>query len=253
VEPPPAGGRRLLVVDPRGATPAALRRAFGLSAFEAGQWLRRPAPRLVRKLPPPEAEQVAAGWREAGLVVHALDGEAVGEAARPVAVHGGIPSADGLALRTEAGARMLRADEILIVVRGPIAREHVAATDALRRTRVASPEPGYRFSVHLHRSVHPLEIDPFAFEFEGPQGRAGGAQLALGRWLGELAGPRQDDEFRHLPPALGPSAPAAGGASRAVDALAAGRRAPPVPVLDNVLQFRAYAARRATFERVRRV
>jgi hypothetical protein len=38
-----------------------------------------------------------------------------------------------------------------------------------------------------------------------------------------------------------------------VDALAAGRRAPPVPVLDNVLQFRAYAAWRATFERVRRV
>jgi hypothetical protein len=151
-------------------------------------------------------------------------------------------------VRTPSGPLRVGADDLLLVVKGPIARERQAGSE-VRRVRSALPEPGFRIHLHRRSELPPVELDPEVFAF-GP-GAHGSALLQLNEWVASLARSRPVDEgFRHLPPALGPAEAAPGGAAGVVRALESGAaRAQKGPLLlDNVAQFRFYSAWRATVE-----
>ena len=239
----PAGPPRvLLVLEMEGADPETLARAVGCSGFEAAQRVRRGGPDLHRILPEPQARAEAARLRAGGLGVLEIAEADVRGTPPVMATRGGVES-EQLALETDDGALRLASGDVLLVVRGTIAREYPVSAE-VRRVSLATLEPGYR--VHLHRRVtaRPVEIDPAAFEFaSGPA--VGGAQLQIASWLDRLfPGVPRDDSFRLVIPALAPAAPPAGGPAATAAALARPgreRRA----VLDNVAQFRFHSAWRA--------
>jgi hypothetical protein len=168
------------------------------------------------------------------------------------AVGGGWEQGE-LVLRTEEGPLTLRRGDLLIVVRGPIARQR---QPVYRRRRVdtVSLEDGYR--VHLHRRSHrrAVEIDSASFEFSHPF--TGSTRLELDAWVEEIgADVVQDDAFRRLPPAFGVAEPEPRGPLAAASALSRGARRPAEEesvLLDNAAQFRFYSAWRAALERRRR-
>jgi hypothetical protein len=242
----PAVPRTLLVLDLRQAEPARLARALGLSAFEARQWVRRGGYRLHRiadkRLAEAEAERLAAH----DVAVVRLGEAEVRRAAQPLHALEGRMGADGLELRTPESRLRLGASELLIVVKGPIARERQAGGKL--RLRSAVPEPGIRVHLHRRAELAPVELDPELLALGA--GAQGSALLQITGWLGELArGIPLDDDFRHLPPALAPALPAPGGAAGALQA--AGRAEPDALLLDNLAQFRFYSAWRAALERLR--
>jgi hypothetical protein len=232
----------------------ALREALGLAAFEAGQWARAGALRLLRTVPAAEAEAEEARLRRSGLPAWALPASEVAAASRPVLARGGRLLEGHLDLGLGEGRVRVSGADLLVVVQGPIARQY-QAVGGWRRLRAAGLEPGHR--VHLHRrdALSPVELDPAAFDFGRDAGGAS-ASLRLARWLGELSsGIPVDDGFRRVPPALGPSV-AEDGATDAADALrrrprGSGRRGEERVVLDNLGQFRAYSAWRGVLERRR--
>ena len=244
---PSGPARVLLVLEVDGADPALLARALGGSPFEAAQRVRRGGPDLHRILPEPQARAEAARLRAAGVPVLEIAEEEVRGTPPAVATRGG-PEAEALALETDDGPLRLTAADVILIVRGSIAREYPVSAE-VRRVRLATLEPGYR--VHLHRRTpsRPVEIDPADFEFAGPA--AGGAQLQIASWLDRLfPGVPRDDSFRLVIPALAPAAPPAGGPAATTAALGRPgreRRA----VLDNVAQFRFHSAWRAAAFRLR--
>jgi hypothetical protein len=247
--PPPAPGapRVLLVLEVEGAEAQTLAAALGTSLFEAAQRTRRGGPDLHRILPEAQAQAEAARLRAAGLRVLEIAEEEVRAATPLVAVRGGR-EADALALETDEGGLRVATGDVLLIVRGAIAREYPVSSE-VRRVRLASLEPGYR--VHLHRRApeRPVEIDPAAFEFAAAPA-VGGAELQIASWLDQLfPGVPRDDSFRLVIPALAPAAPPAGGAVAAAALSRPGqeRRA----VLDNVAQFRFHSAWRAAAFRLR--
>jgi hypothetical protein len=239
----------LLVVSADALPAERLAAALGLTAYEADQRVRAGGPFLHRILPPAEAEIEAARLGDAGLPVVAID-EADVRAADPHRVAGGSWRGSDLALR--AGEEIVvRPDDVLLVVRGPIARERAAALQ-IRRVRTDVPVSGYRIHVHRRSETRPAELDPEDFDF-GPGGPVAGSPLVeLIGWLERLApGAPRDDRFRRLPVALAPAEPPRGALA---DALGAGRRpgrAGEDVLLDNVGQFRFYSAWRAALERRR--
>jgi hypothetical protein len=240
----PATPRVLLVLPLEGAAEDVLARALRLSAFEAAQRRRRGGPELHRILAAPQAAEEAARLRGHGLSVLEIAEEEVRPL--PVCAARGGPDAEALALESAEGPLRVSASDLLLLVRGTIAREYLRPPAPLRRLSVASLEPGFRF--HLHRRSHPrpIELDPAAFDF-GPGGAPAGAQRQITAWIDALypAAPR-DDSFRFVIPAL---APAAGsGAGDPLEALARAAREAR-PLLDNLAQFRFHSAWRAAARR----
>jgi hypothetical protein len=229
----------LLVLALEGADEGALARALGLSAFEAGQRRRRGGVDLHRILPEHQAREEAARLRGYGLDVLEIADEEV-RRAEPVIVTRGAAEQDALSLEGDAGRLRLTEDDVLLIVRGTIAREYPVSSE-VRRVRVATLEPGYRVHLHRRSDTRPVELDPASFEF-GPGGAPGGAQLQIASWLDRLF-PRvpRDDSFRLVIPALAPAAPLAGGGAAADAALTPSGRER-LAVLDNVAQFRFYSA-----------
>lgn len=241
--------RTLLVLDLRKTEPARLARALAVSAFEARQWARRGGYRLHRIAEPRDAESEARRLAALDIPVLSLDETEVRAAAQPRLALGGALGREGLEVRTPSGPLRVGADDLLLVVKGPIARERQTGSE-LRRVRTALPEPGFRIHLHRRSEPPPVELDPEVFAF-GP-GAQGSALLQLNDWVASLARSRPVDEgFRHLPPALGPAEAAPGGASGAVRAFESGaaRAQKGALLLDNVAQFRFYSAWRATVER----
>ena len=245
--------RALVLVRLEGAEPGALAAALGASAYEAAQWMRRGGYHLHRALPPEEARAERDRLAAAGLAAFAVDEAGVRAAAEP-AVAGGGSFADGrLRVRVGTGAAEIAAGDVLLVVKGPIAREHPPRDDRLRFARLATLEPGYRFHLHLAAGGPPVELDPWAFDF-GAARSGESSLLEIAGWVDRLAATAAvDDTFRRMPPALAPAAPAPGdGVAGPDDALrrTAGRGED--VVLDNLAQFRFYSAWRAAAERLAR-
>jgi hypothetical protein len=244
--PTASGSRRLLIVlDLRRADAAALQGALGVSAFEAGQRLRKGGLQLHRIAAETEALAEAERIGGHGLATVLLDEQPL--LSEPLVASGGALEQQQLRARTPAGRLELTSDELLLVVKGPIHREHQADSTNLKRIKSATPSPGYRFHLHRRSDARPLELDPGAFEFELERGRAASSLLRISSWIeGLQPRPLIDDAFRLLPPALG-AAEDDDETARALGRTAKKKGA--VVVLDNLRQFRFYSAWRGAVER----
>jgi hypothetical protein len=249
--PPEGGGRTLVVLDLAGAEVAALAQALDRPLFEAGLVARRGGFHLHRILEPAAAGAEADRLAACGVATLLLpEAEA---RIRPLRALGGARGEGSLTLRTEEGPAEVRRGDVLLVVRGPIAREYQAASKR-RRVDTARLEEGYRVHLHRRREPRPVEID--AATFERGVSVTGSARLEIDAWAEEVRGGSPcDDGFRRLPPALGPAEPEPKGALSAVSSLGlsargqgGGREEEPV-VLDNAAQFRFYSGWRAAVQR----
>jgi hypothetical protein len=242
-----------VIVRLEGAEAGVLAAALGASAYEAAQWMLRGGYHLHRALPPEEAraerDRLAAG----GLAAFTVDEAAVREAAEPALAAGGSYADGRLRVRVGNAALEVAPGDVLLVVKGPITREHPAREDRLRFARLATLEPGYRYHLHLAAGGPPVELDPWAFDF-GAARSGESSLLAIAGWVDRLAGAAPvDDTFRRLPPALAPAAPAPeAGVAAADDALRRTAGRGDDVVLDNLAQFRFYSAWRAAAERLAR-
>jgi hypothetical protein len=248
-EAPPAGpARSLLVLNLEGADAQAFAAAVGVSAFEGAQRARRGGWQLQRIALAEEAAREADRFGRAGVRVLVLPEAEVRAAARGVVVSGGSWDKEGLTLRTERGPLRPAQGGVMLVVRGPITREYVTPAN-VRRVRIATLEPGYRFHLHRQDDPRPLELDPAAFDFGVPS-LTESSLLLLSAWVDKLAaGAPVDDRFRREPPALGPAAPEATGIAAALGGAAERRKQDEAQVLDNLEQFRFYSAWRAAVSR----
>jgi len=251
--PPDGGGRTLVVLDLAGVNAAALAQALDRPLFESGLFARRGGFHLHRILDPAAAAAEAERLVARGVVTLLLpEAEA---RVRPVRALGGERGDGSLALRTEEGPAEIRRGDVLLVVRGPIAREYQPAAKR-RRVDTARLDEGYR--VHLHRRHEPRPVEIDTAIFERGFSVTGSAHLEIDAWAEEVRGAAPcDDGFRHLPPALGPAEPEPRGALAAASSLALSSRAQgdgrdegPI-VLDNAAQFRFYSGWRAAVERRR--
>jgi hypothetical protein len=240
--------RTLVVVEAQGAPVDVLARALGLSALEAQGRAERGGLHLLRVAAPDAAREEGARLQAAGLAAWLLDEAAVRAAARPRFVRGGSRAGGGLRLVAADAPIDIRAEEVRLVVRGPIQREYQTLPGRVK-VRAATLEPGYRVHLHLRDDAPPLEIDPGDFAFTDPADAGSSSLIAIARWVEELRAPL-DDEFRRRPPALGAAAPAAGALSL-VEALRPVRAKDAPLVLDNLEQFRFYSAWRGLVERER--
>jgi hypothetical protein len=247
----PGPARTLVILDLDAADPERLESVLGLATYEAALLARRRGFHLHRLLAPELAEAEARRLHAGGLRVETVAEEELRDP--PLRALGGERGRGSLTLRTEEGPVTLHRGDLLIVVRGPIARQY---QPVFRRRRVdtASLEEGYR--VHLHRRAdrRPVEIDIANFEF-GTAG-AGSTRLELEAWVDEIrAEVAEDDGFRRLPPAFGVAEPEPRGPLAAASALGRAGRGERAEgesvVLDNAAQFRFYSAWRAALERRR--
>jgi hypothetical protein len=236
--------RLLVVLEHRSSDPDALARALGLSLFEAAQRAARGGFDLLLTAPPPEAEALAASLRSAGFAVFLVP---EGEARRaPTAARGGGFEDGRLRLITAEGEVILARDDLLLVVKGSIAREYQAPMTRVK-FRTATLPGGYLVHLHPKREAPPFELDPDNFEFG--EGSRQGSLLELGLGL-ESLGAQTDDGFRRVVPALAPAAKDGAGIVARTRALvhASGEGA---LALDNVAQFRLYSGWRGAVERRR--
>jgi hypothetical protein len=248
--PAAVAGRVVLVLDLDDADEDALARALGVSPFEASQRRRRGGPDLHRILPEGQAQEEAARLRGYGLRVLEIAEEEVRRGAEPLIVIRGGPDKGVLALEGDGGHLRVTEEEMLLVVRGTIAREFAVSSE-VRRVRLSTLEPGYRFHLHRRSEARPVELDPATFEF-GPGGAPGGAQRQIESWLDALfPGVPRDDSFRLVIPALAPATRPAARRAEAADAL--GRRPDRErrAALDNLAQFRFHSAWRSAARRRR--
>jgi hypothetical protein len=243
--------RILVVLDFSGARPQAVRDALGITVMEADLLVRRAGPWVHRILPVLEAEAEAKRLRNAGLHVMGLEENVVRAALDPVMVRGGAGSEQRLVLDTSEGALNVEAADVLVVVRGPIAREYTPAPGA-KRVRTATLEPGYRFHLHRLAEGRPLEIDPSMFAFTTTD-RLASSFLTISGWIGALGTLVEDDTFRHQTPALGPEAPKPSELASVLGVARSPRRSgdEASAIVDNLRQFRWHSGVRAAFDRAR--
>jgi len=240
---PAAADRVLVVLEHRAPDAEALARALGLTLFDASQRTARGGFEVLRTAPRAEAWEVAFALEAAGFLVFLVPES---EARRPpTPVRGGGFEDGRLRLVTAEGESSIGTDDLLLVVRGPIAREYQTPPDP-KHFRSATLPAGYLVHLHLRRDAPPLELDPGNFEFALASRQ--GSLLELGLWLGSLGAPT-DDGFKKLTPALAPSMPAATGVGATARALVHAAEAP--LALDNVAQFRLYSGWRGAVERRR--
>lgn len=268
-EAPPTEDRLLLIVDLGSVEVEVAARALGSTVFDVEQWARRGSFHLHRIAPAESARAEAEGLSRAGLPAHLLSEAEVRAAATPMVAAGGALEPEGLRLRLDNQEQRLAAGDLLLVVRGPIRREHAGPRPQVRwgvfqlagyfglpglEFGAATLEPGYRFHLHPRRRQRPIEVDPAGFEFGSKPGLADSSERRLAAWLAEVVtGLPVDDSFKRQTPALATTQPDVGPLS-AVEALA--RRGPGSPepglkALDNLAQFRFYSAWRGLLERQR--
>lgn len=251
---PPAGlpgsalpDRVLVVVALDGMDAGRLAAAFGVSAYEAGQWARRGGYHLHRAAAAAEAAAETERLAAHGVAVFTFDEAAVRAAAEPEAALGGHFDGEALRLRTPGGAADVAGSDLLLVVKGPITREYLPKENP-RFVRTSTLDPGFRFHLHRRDAPRPLEIDPAAFDFGSHRARES-SLLEIAGWMAALAAYAPvDDGFRRMAPALAPATPPTGSAARPEEALRTSAASPPA-VLDNVAQFRLYSAWRGAVER----
>ena len=249
--PPPPPERHIVVLDLGEGTPPALVSALGVSAFEAAQRLRRGGYQLHRIAGPEAAREEAERLLAAGLRAWVVPENDARAAASPELAVGAQWDGGALILRTVEGAREMRPDALLLVVRGPIARALEQAQSLFKRVRLAGPAEGHRIHLHLRSDARPVEIDPDDLEL-GAAAAEGPALTTLLGWVRALAARAPIDEgFRFLTPALGPAQPPLPGAAQALDPARSGKKPRPA-AFDNVAQFRFYSGWRAAVERVAR-
>ena len=238
--------RVLVVVALEGVDAARLAAAFGISRYEAGQWARRGGYHLHRAAAAADAAAERARLAGQGIAAFTFDEAAVRAAAEPEPALGGRFDGQALHVRTPGGTVDIAGADLLLVVKGPIAREH-PTKEILRFVPTATLDPGFRFHLHRRDPPRPLEIDPAAFDFGAHRARES-SLLEIAGWITALAAAAPvDDGFRRITPALGPAAPTAGKAARPEDALRTSGA--PSAILDNVAQFRFYSAWRGAVER----
>ena len=247
----PTPPRIVVVLDFSSAHPEAVRDALGITVLEADLLVRRAGPWVHRILPVLEAETEVKRLRDAGLHVSGLEEHVVRTALDPVMVRGGDGSKRRLALDTSEGALSVEAADVLVVVRGPIAREHTPAPGG-KRVRTATLEPGYRFHLHRRASTRPLEIDPSTFAFTAGD-RPVSSFLTIRGWIGSLGALMEDDTFRHHAPAFGPEAPKPSELASVLGVAKAARRSSEEApaIVDNLRQFRWHSGVRGAFDRAR--
>jgi hypothetical protein len=251
--PPAAPERHLLVLDLAAATAVELGSALELSPYEADLLARRGGFLLHRILQPEVAEAERNRLVAAGLRVEVIPETET--RTPPCRALGGERAQDTLKLRTDEGPLVLRRTDLLLVVRGPIARQYQPSYRG-RKMETASLDEGFRVHLHRRAEARPVEIDSSNFEFGAST--TGSSRLELETWLDEVAkGVPCDNDFRRLPPALGVAEPEpTKGPLAAASALGrarreGGRRKGEAVVLDNAAQFRFYSAWRAALERGR--
>jgi hypothetical protein len=239
----------LLVVDGSSADPATLGSALGLLPYESAQRHRRGGFAALGVLDPAAAAEEAARLRAAGLVVFLVP-ESLARTEPWVAV-AGVREKDGLRLRGVTGSRLVSGRDLLIVVRGPIARQYQAPLER-RKIQTARLEDGHRFHLHLRASPQILELDPADFDFGAQARRFGSSLLEMNDCLESLTrGVAVDEAFRYATPALGPGSPESTGPLAALARGASKGRTKEVAVHDNLRQFRFYSAWRGAVERQR--
>ncbi len=240
--------RTLVVADMSRADARALASVLGLLPYEAEQRVRRPGWQLLRvgdALAPGEADAL----RQAGARLLELGAGETRDARQPQVVLGGVLREGRLHARTASGPASVATGDVLLLVRGVIARQVRGEDDKRRRLSSVAPEPGLRLHLHRRDDARPLELDPHDFEFGREAQPEGPPLVTLLRWCEALGGGAAwDDGFRHVTPALAPALPPAHSAAAALTPAAGGRK-PPVERLDNLAQFRAYSAWRAAVER----
>lgn len=255
--PAPAGPseapRVVLVVDLDSGTEEAVAAALSISRFEAGQRRKRGGLQLFRIGEEGEAQEAASALRAHGLSVVAVPEREV--RTPPLLATAGAQQADALHLKLKDGPLVLRAQDLMLLVRGPIAREYQSSLQ-IRRFQSASLEGGYLIHLHRRGDLRPVELDAGNFEFGFTL--TGSSLLELLGWLEAVApGVPVDDSFRRITPVLGPAAPPTAGVMAATAGL---HRAPrgsgfakdeAPALLDNVAQFRFYSGWRAAVERRR--
>jgi hypothetical protein len=242
----------LLIVDPSSGDAKTLAAALGLVPYESSLRKRRGGFSLVGVMDRAGAEQEAARLRAAGLRVFLVPESRA--RAEPWVAGAGVPEGDGLRLRGASGSCFVAKGDLLLVVRGPIVREHQAPLEG-SKIRTARPDGGYRFHLHLRRSPEVVELDPGDFDFGTRAPLFGSSLLEMSAWLSAVVGDTPvDDAFRHSTPALGPSPAQPGGPLAAAAALsgnASPRRKGAGTIHDNLRQFRFYSAWRGEVERGR--
>lgn len=235
-----APARQLVLVDLGRSEPLSLAEALRVSRYEAALLVRRGGQHLARAGAP--AEAAAEAERLCALGAPALVVPEAEVRARPVACVAGERQGDGLLLRSSEGKVALRRGETLLVVSGPITREHLA-TDGRRKILTAKLDEGFRFHLHRRGETRPLELD--AHNLEVDFALSGSARLELESWLADVAaGAPRDAGFARLTPVLAPAEPdTTSGALAAAGSLAASARgdAPARVLLDNLAQFRFYS------------
>jgi hypothetical protein len=252
--PPPAGlpgtalpERVLVVVALDGVDPARLPAALGVSPYEAQQRARRGGYHLQRAAAPVDAAAYRERLAAEGITAWTFDEAAVRAAAEPEPALGGRFDGRVLNVRTPGGPVEISGADLLLLVKGPITREHLPM-ESLRWSRTATLEPGFLFHLHRHDRPRPLEIDPATFDLGAHRARESSLLEIAGWMTGLAAAAPVDDGFRRISPALSPAAPPTGPAARLEDALRTSAARPP-SVLDNVAQFRFYSAWRGAVER----
>lgn len=258
-EPPQTLNRLLLIVDLGSVGVEVAARVLNASVFDLQQWARRGGFHLCCVLPEAESRARAEILRQAGMGVFLL-AEAAVKNAVPVRALGGAWGERGLELRFPKGSLRLTTDDLLLLVQGPITRQHQVPAELallrnlnrLKRVGSASLTQGFRYHLHRRSQPGPVELDPNAFDFGADPGHADSSEQRLAAWIaGMTTGIPVDDCFRRLTPALAPAEPQ-GGPLAAAEALGRGALGPQpqaAQILDNLAQFRFYSAWRGLLER----
>lgn len=251
-------GRVALVADLQDVDPQWLTGALGLSAYDARQRARGPRYQFLRLAEESAAEEETAKLTARGVPVMAIAEEEARAGLRARVALGGEYRDGVLRTRTSGGEVLVHSGDLLLVVRGPIAREYQTrggeGLAEVKRIRTATLEGGFRFHLWHRGAASPLELDPGSFAFGREAFLPGSSLLVLTEWIASLAATvATDDSFRRLPPALAPAAEGSGvlAAANVLERRAearSGKSEGPV-VLDNVTQFRFYSGWRAAVER----
>jgi hypothetical protein len=239
--------RVLVVVALDGVDAERLPAALGITPYEARQWARRGGYHLQRVAAPADAAAYRERLAVEGITAFTFDETAVRAAAEPEPALGGRFEGQALHVRMPGGSIDVTGPDLLLVVKGPITREHLPM-ESHRWARTGTLEPGFRFHLHRRDQPRPLEIDPATFDLGAHRARESSLLEIAGGVTALAAAVPVDDGFRRIPAALSPAAPATGATARLEDALRTGATQPPA-VLDNVAQFRFYSAWRGAVER----
>jgi hypothetical protein len=243
-----------VVIRAATADPAAIADAFALSAWEARQWLAKGSHRLVRVAPAEAARAEEKALRAAGLEAWVLTEDDMRSALEPwlvdeIDLTDATPALSGRPARGgETARRLIREEDVLIVVSGPIQRQRQRPNVTPKRPGLDRLDDGFRAHVHLRSSDAPIELDPRRVSIRGGTGAP--AAVVVTDLAKRLGARRIDDNFRFEVPVLSESDERPEEVVRAEDRAAeSARSGPRSTILDNARQFRSYSGWRGAVER----